>query len=94
MCNCKQNASISANPLLASSLSIPDQIRGDVAEVVDRTRATLSFTRPDIEYLFQVYNRYIAREPEDVNCGACRTKVVGKLRVMVDEWKKRGYLDA
>jgi len=95
MCDCNDKQ-VSKNTLFTTSLAIPDQIRPDVAEVVDRTRRTLAFTRPDIEYLFKVYNRYIAKaaQPEDVNCGGCRTAVVKKMRAMVDEWRRTGYLDA
>lgn len=78
--------------ILTRSLSIPEEIRPDVAEVVERTRNQAQFSQPDISYLFEVYNRYLTREPENINCSGCRTKVVGWLRAAVAEWRQNNIL--
>ena len=78
--------------ILNRSLSIPAEIRPDVADVVTRTWGQSQFTKEDLEYLFEVYNRYLAPadSPENIKCGGCRTKVVGWLRTAVTEWKANG----
>jgi hypothetical protein len=70
--------------------NIPDSVRADLAEVIERTAHQIEFRQPDMVYLFEVYNRYLNRpgETEDINCGGCRTKVVGKLRALVKSWKQ------
>lgn len=80
--------------ILRRSLSIPEAIRPDVFEVVDRTRNQLTLSQPDLEYLFEVYNRYLApaNEPQDINCGGCRTRVIGWLRAAASEWKENNVL--
>lgn len=75
--------------MLNRLLSLPDDVLPDVVEVVERTRAQIQFARPDIEYLFTVYNRYLnSREPQDINCGGCVTRVVGWLRAAVTEYNQ------
>jgi len=83
-------------PIVYKSFSIPEQIRKDVETVVDRTRGKMFFNLPDLQYLFQVYNRYIApaEEPEDINCNNCKGKVVNRLRRIVDNWKANGFKDS
>lgn len=90
MCNCKEKNPPASNALYDQSLSIPPDIRPDLVKVIDRTRQAVRFTAPDVAYMGEVWNRYIApaREPEDMNCAGCRTKVIGKLRRMVDLWKE------
>lgn len=77
------------------SLAIPEEIRPDVAEVVERTRNQLQFNLQDLSYIFQVYNRYLAPpdEPQDMNCGGCRMRVIGWLRTAVSEWKQNGIIN-
>lgn len=81
--------------ILQRSLSIPEQIRPDVAEVVDRTRGQAHFSPDDLTYLFEVYNRYLApaSDPQDPNCSGCRTRVIGWLRSAVSEWHQNGILN-
>lgn len=79
--------------ILNRSLSIPEKIRPDVAEVVERTRNQIEFSHADLSYLFEVYNRYLTTEPENMNCSGCRTKVIGWLRSAVSEWKQNKILD-
>ena len=78
------------HPLQHGARSIPEAIRGDVIHAVERNAAALSWNRQDIEYIFEVYNRYVApkSEPEDPNCAGCRTKVIGKMRQYVQLWKE------
>lgn len=94
MCNCQEKTPPAKNVLYDASLSIPEEIRPDLAEVIDRTRGAVKFSGQDIAYLGEVWNRYIApaREPEDMNCAGCRSKVVGKLRTMIDLWRDYGIL--
>lgn len=68
------------------SLSIPPAIRGDVKEVVQRNAMNIRWSDADLKYIFDVYNRYLTREPENINCGGCRTKVVGKIKRIVAIW--------
>jgi len=84
------------HPLLRRSLGIPEEIRPDLRDVVNRTRKQFQFNQPDLAYLFEVYNRYIAppTDPEDMACGGCRTKVIGKLREMVALWEQHNVLNA
>lgn len=81
--------------ILTRSLSIPDEIRPDVANVVLRTWGQSQFKEDDLKYLFEVYNRFLAPadSPENINCGGCRTKVVGWLRTAVTEWKENGIIN-
>jgi len=76
-----------ATPILDRFHRIPDAIIPDVVEVVQRTRTQLQFNVSDLAYLFEVYNRYLTREPLDMNCGGCVTKVVGWLRVAVQQYE-------
>lgn len=74
--------------LLRRFLSIPEDVRADLVEVVERTRTQFEFNQADLSYLFEVYNRYLAPadEPEKITCGGCRTKVVGWFRRAVTEY--------
>lgn len=83
-------------PIVAKSFSIPEQIREDVATVVDRNRGKMMFNLPDLQYLFDVYNRYIApsSDPEDINCNNCKGKVFNRMRRIVDNWQEKGFKDS
>ena len=74
--------------LFQSAENIPEEVRPDVVTAINRNRDRLSWDAGDLQFLFQVYNRYIApaSEPENINCGGCRTKVIGKLRQYVNAW--------
>jgi hypothetical protein len=69
-------------------LSIPELVRSDLVDVIQRTRAQMDFNQVDMDYLFEVYNRYLAPadEPERITCPGCRTKVVGWFRSAVNEY--------
>lgn len=81
--------------ILNRSLSIPAEIRTDVANVITRTWGQSQFRPEDMKYLFEVYNRYLAPadSPERITCSGCRTKVVGWLRTAVTEWKSNGIIN-
>jgi len=67
---------------------IPDEYKTQVMATVDRTYRVLSIEPSDMDYLFNVYNNFVNNyEPERRNCPACRTKVVGKMRQIVQFWR-------
>ena len=80
------------HPLHHGAKSIPAEVRPDCIIALERNAAKLSWDRQDLEFLFTVYNRYVAPkgEPEDVNCGGCRTKVIGKMRQYANIWQNEG----
>jgi hypothetical protein len=67
---------------------IPDEYKTQVMATVDRTYRVLSIDPSDMDYLFNIYNNFVNNyEPERRNCPACRTKVVGKMRQIVQFWR-------
>ena len=67
---------------------IPEEYKSQVMATVDRTYRVLSIDPSDMDYLFQIYNNFVNQyEPERRNCPACRTKVVGKMRQIVNYWR-------
>jgi hypothetical protein len=67
---------------------IPQEYKEQVMATVDRTYRVLSINPVDMDYLFQIYNNFVNHyEPERRNCPACRTKVVGKMRQIVQFWR-------
>jgi hypothetical protein len=67
---------------------IPNEYKTQVMATVDRTYRVLSIETSDMDYLFQIYNNFVNNyEPERRNCPACRTKVVGKMRQIVQFWR-------
>jgi hypothetical protein len=67
---------------------IPDEYKEQVMVTVDRTYRVLSIDPSDMDYLFFVYNNFVNHyEFERRNCPACRTKVVGKMRQIVQFWR-------
>jgi hypothetical protein len=78
------------NLIYQQSLSIPEAIRKDIVAVVRRNEGRIHWQQSDLQYVFDVWNRYMTREPEDIGCGGCRTKVVGKLRRIVAIWESKG----
>jgi hypothetical protein len=67
---------------------IPDEYKEQVMATVDRTYRVLSIDPSDMDYLFFVYNNFVNHyEFERRNCPACRTKVVGKMRQIVQFWR-------
>ena len=78
------------NLIYQQSLSIPEGIRPDVVTAVRRDEGKIHWAQADLQYIFDVWNRYMTREPEDIGCSGCRTKVVGKMRRIVAVWESRG----
>ena len=67
---------------------IPEEYHEQVIASVDRTYRVLSIDPNDMDYLFYIYNNFVNHyEPEKRNCPACRTKVVGKMRQVVQYWR-------
>jgi hypothetical protein len=67
---------------------IPEEYKTQVMATVDRTYRVLFIDPSDMDYLFQIYNNFVNHyEPERRNCPACRTKVVGKMRQIVQFWR-------
>ena len=74
---------------------IPKEIHKDITEVVQRMLPFMPrvMNYKDLEYLFEVYNKYI--EPynkQNIDCGACRSKVMGIFRQMVRLWTNKANL--
>jgi len=70
------------------STRIPEEYKTQVIAAVDRTYRVLSIDPVDMDYLFNIYNNFVNHyEPERRNCPACRTKVVGKMRQIVNYWR-------
>lgn len=80
--------------IFRASLRIPQHERPALAEAIDRTRNQFQFSAIDLALMFRVYNEYLAQpnEPENINCGGCRTRVIGWLRTAVSEWHANGIL--
>lgn len=72
------------------SMSIPVEIRKDLADVINRNANNIRWNEPDLRYVFDVWNRYMSREPEDINCPGCRSKVISKLKRIVVIWEAKG----
>lgn len=67
---------------------IPEEYKTQVMATVDRTYRVISIDPSDMDFLFQIYNNFVNHyEPERRNCPACRTKVVGKMRQIVNYWR-------
>ena len=75
------------NPFEWLSSKIPESEREAIKLAVANTyRQTPSWE--DMTTMFRVWNTYVsADEPQDINCRGCRTKVVGKLRNVVQLWE-------
>ena len=68
---------------------IPEEYKQQVMATVDRTYRVITIDPNDMDYLFHIYNNFVNNyEPERRNCPACRTKVVGKMRQIVQYWRE------
>lgn len=68
---------------------IPQEYKAQVTATVNRTYRVLSIDPMDMDYLFNIFNNFVNHyEPERRNCPACRTKVVGKMRQIVQYWNE------
>lgn len=67
---------------------IPEEYKEQIIATVDRTYRVMTIDPSDMDYLFNIYNNFVNNyEPERRNCPACRTKVVGKMRQIVQFWR-------
>ena len=80
------------HPLHHGARSIPPEVRPDCIIALERNAMRVQWDRHDLEFIFTVYNRYVAPagEPEDMGCGGCRTKVIGKMRQYANIWQSEG----
>jgi hypothetical protein len=68
---------------------IPEEYKEQVMATVDRTYRVITIDPTDMDYLFHIYNNFVNNyESERRNCPACRTKVVGKMRQIVQYWRE------
>lgn len=68
---------------------IPEEYKAQVIATVNRTYRVISIDPIDMDYLFNIFNNFVNHyEPERRNCPACRTKVVGKMRQIVQYWNE------
>lgn len=75
---------------------IPEEYRKEVLEIMERNSTILLFSRPDLERLFYLYYRYVkVLKPyeqfeklmkNDLNCRACKGKVIMYFKNIVHEW--------
>ena len=77
-----------SNIHFANQDNIPHEIRDDVRLALERNRDRINWDFQDLDYLFRIYNRFVAPigEPENVNCSGRRTKVIGKLSLFASRW--------
>lgn len=75
--------------IYTQSQSIPKTLWQNIADVLKRNQG-VQFNGADLAYLFEVWNRYMTREKENINCSGCRTKVIGKFRRIVAIWQEKG----
>jgi len=71
---------------------VPEEIRPEIIKHYERLEPTLPRIseqhRNSFVFIFEKYNEYI--EPynkQNINCGACRVKVIGVTRSIVKLWK-------
>ena len=64
-----------------NQIAIPEAVK----EVVIRTMRQADFTWPDLQIMFDYWNRTYPNDRQDINCKGCRTRVVSKLRYYVQQ---------
>ena len=83
MCNCMEPR----NPFASIAEKIPDSEKPALIQAVNNTYRVLTPAWEDMELLFRIWNTYVSPgEPQDIGCGGCRTRGVGKLRNVVKMW--------
>lgn len=79
------------NPFQHLADLIPEQERADLIEAVNRTYLSPTLNWEDVKLIFRIWNNHVSpTEPQDMNCRGCRSKVIGKLRNVVELWKNEG----
>lgn len=68
---------------------VPDEYKEQLTLAINRTYRVLTIDPTDIDYLFHIYNNFINEyELQDKNCRSCRTKVITRLRQVVNYWNE------
>ena len=70
---------------------IPDDDKQKLAELVSTPLRVYNYG--EMSYIFSIYNRYISpSENLDMNCRACRSDVINKLKRIVSIWKEHNKI--
>lgn len=69
------------------SLNVPEDERVKITEIVADPLRRID--QNELKYLFSIWNSYLDREQQDINCRGCRAKVVSRLRKMSMLWRER-----
>lgn len=72
------------------SLNVPEDDRPKVNEIVEDPLRRID--QNELKYLFSIWNNYLDREQQDINCRGCRAKVVSRLRKMAYLWREKGLV--
>lgn len=72
------------------SLNVPEEDRPKINEIVEDPLRRID--QNELKYLFSIWNSYLDREQQDINCRGCRAKVVSRLRKMAYLWRERGLV--
>ena len=72
------------------SLNVPEDDRPKVNEIVEDPLRRID--QNELKYLFSIWNSYLDREQQDINCRGCRAKVVSRLRKMAYIWREKGLI--
>lgn len=71
--------------------AIPQEDKQKITELV--SDSLRSYNYGEMSYLFSIYNRYIfPGENLDMNCRACRSDVINKLKRIVAIWKEHNKI--
>ena len=72
------------------SLNVPEDDRPKINEIVENPLRRID--QNELKYLFSIWNSYLDREQQDINCRGCRAKVVSRLRKMAYIWREKGLI--
>jgi hypothetical protein len=72
------------------SLNVPKDDRPRISEIVEDPLRRMD--QNELKYLFSIWNSYLDREQQDINCRGCRAKVVSRLRKMAYIWREKGLI--
>jgi len=72
------------------SLNVPEEDRPKINEIVEDPLRRID--QNELKYLFSIWNSYLDREQQDINCRGCRAKVVSRLRKMAYIWREKGLV--
>lgn len=69
------------------SMNVPIEERPKINAIVEDPLRRIS--EMELRYLFSIWNSYLDREQQDINCRGCRAKVVSRLRKMAMLWREK-----